>query len=425
MAGAFEVTGGAPLRGEARVDGSRTATLAQMAAALLTDAAVHLHNASPAGDVTVQARLLAAMGCAVERTGSRITVRCPSPSQPPPDPDVRGFRAHLLFAGPLLARTGTAVLPLPGASERGPHPLDLHRKGFEALGATMHVESGRLVVHAPALRAADIYLDAPSLSATLNLMFAAAGAAGVTTLRHVSRAPEVVDVATLLARMGARIRGAGTDVLRIEGGVRLHGAEHRVMPDRHQAGLTLLAAAATRGAVRLRGAEPVHLQALLAKLSDLGAAVEAGAESVAVRADGRPLRSGIVRALPYPGFPAELLLPMLPLLAPADGASILADGSYPSHLVCLDEFRRLGIRSEPSGGSAVVYGGARLKGAPVRARGPLSGVALLIALLAAEGEGRLEEAGDIAFRYGPLDEVWRSLGAAIRRSSDDVSPLVP
>lgn len=410
----LRVSGSRPLRGEVQVGGSVNATVAHLAAALLTDEEVTLRNVPLVADIEVQSSLLTALGCHIVRITNGLRIQPPnSPKKRVPPCAVRGFRPNLLFAGALLARNGFASIPLPGSSENGPHPIDLHIKGFEAMGATAKVESGHLIVQAVHLHGADIYLDYPSVGATENLMLAATGAHGRTVIRHAARDPEVVDLANLLVRMGARIRGAGTDIISIDGGVPLHGAEHDVIGDRHEAAFYLLAALATGGEVFVSGAESVHLLALLAKLNEIGAKIVQDAASIHLQAPAAPQAPMLIRALPYPGFPSDFQLLLVPALASCEGTSILSDVAFPTRFGCLEEFRRLGVRSEHNEGTAVLHGSDRLTAASVRAEGPLSAAALLIALLAAAGEGELEEAQWLEHRYESYVDKLQSLGAVI------------
>lgn len=410
----LRVSGGRPLNGEVQVAGSSNATIAHLAAALLTNEQLTLRNVPIVNDVEVQAALLAGLGCEISRIQNGLRIQPPNSlkKRVPPSP-VRGFRPILLFAGALLARNGFASIPLPGSSENGPHPIDLHIKGFKAMGARARVESGRLIVQADRLHGADIYLDYPSVGATENLMMAATGAYGRTIIRHAARDPEVVDLANLLVRMGARIRGAGTDIVSIDGGVPLRGAEHHVVGDRHEAAFYLLAALATGGEVFVSGAEPVHLLALLAKLAEMGAIITQDEATIHLEAPSSPCAPALIRALPYPGFPSDFQLLLVPALASCEGTSILSDLAFPARFGCLEEFRRLGIRSEHNEGTAVLHGADRLTGASVRAEGPLSAAALLVALLAATGEGELEEAQWLRSRYENFLDKLRSLGAVI------------
>lgn len=410
----LRVSGSRPLSGEIQVAGSVSATVAHLAAALLTTEEVTLRNVPFVADVEEQAVLLAGLGCQVVRVPKGLRIRSPNSLKARvPSSAVRGFRPVLLLAGALLARTGFANIPLPGSSENGPHPIDLHLKGFEAMGATARVESGRLIVQADRLNGADIYLDYPSVGATENLMLAATGAQGRTIIRHAARDPEVVDLANLLVRMGAKIRGAGTDVISIDGGIPLRGAEHYVIGDRHEAAFYLLAALATGGEVVVSGAESVHLLALLAKLKEIGAHIVQDASAIHLRAPAVPRAPALIRALPYPGFPSDFQLLLVPVLASCEGTSILSDVAFPTRFACLEEFRRLGVRSEHNEGTAVLHGADRLTAASVRAEGPLSAAALLIALLAAAGDGELEEAQWLESRYENYLDKLRSLGAVI------------
>lgn len=388
----LSIEGGVPLSGDVYVGGSRKATLALSAAALLVEGRVRLLGASGAGEVQKLHTALEHLGAVVYRDGDMVEVCTGATIDPEGGRCIdRHFHPALLLLGPVLARTGRAVLPVPGPGETGPHSIDVHLKGLARLGAAHRVEAGWLTVEASALEGADIFLDHPSLTATQSLMMAAAGARGRTVLRHAARDPEVVDLATLLVSMGARIRGAGTDVITIDGTPLLSGAEHRVMPDRHEAAFYIGATVATGGAVTVHRVEPEHLLAFLAKLDELGATVVTGDSSVTVAVRSQ-LRAGLVRALPYPGFPSDFYPLLAASLSQASGTSIISDSISPDRLLCLDEMRRLGVRAAIEQGVAVIHGDSELSGAHVQAKGPMQAAALLMALLAAPGEGILEGA---------------------------------
>lgn len=418
------VRGGSPLRGSVRVGGSRKASLALLAAATLATGGARLEGLSLAEQVQQQIALLSTLGVPLQQHDTTLQI----------EPvkwlgsDIGQWRtgslqsrAILLFIGPMLARTGHAVVPLPGPSETGPSPIDLHLKGLAALGASSHVEAGLLHLVAPSLQGADIFLDYPSAGATINLMMAATGSKGRTTIRHAARDPEVVDVAAFLMAMGAHIRGAGADVITIEGGQQMRFAQHRVMGDRHEGALFLAATLACQGEIALHGVEPIHLQALLAKLQEMGAKISVSEAMINVSASTE-LRSTLIRALPYPGFPSEFYLLLAPILAKASGTSIISDATTSANrMLCLEEMRRLGLKAIVEPGVAVLHGGRNLTGASVCAYGPTSAPALLVGLLAAEGEGLLEGGQHLAMHYANAVEQLAGLGADVSQVRVDVS----
>lgn len=406
--------GSKPLTGRVEVGGSARAAMAHTAALLLATEPVHLENVPWVCDVVTQVELVSSLGVDIDRAGQDLLAT--------PASDVAfeltahnhpSFRPALLLTGPLLARTGRATVPLPGSSEAGPYSLELHTKGLAAMGVAIQVEAGRLVLTTDRLQGADIFLDYPSVSATLNLMLAATGASGRTIIRHAAREPEVVDLASLLLAMGARVRGAGTDVIAIEGGEPLQGARHTVIGDRHAAALYLAAGLATGGDVEVAGIEPEHLIAVAAKCEELGARIAAKEAAVRVAAP-RALRAAVIRALPYPGFPSDVQPLVIPALSQAEGTSLISDGSLADRFHCVEEMRRLGIRAEAAGGTVVVHGERRLTGARVQATGPSDASALLIAALAAEGESVVERADSLWRRFqGPVAQLLQ-LGADIK-----------
>lgn len=393
--------------------GSRRGSLAQIAAALLAEGNITLVQISRSLDAETQLGTVEAFGVTVTRHTDRV---CLSPASPPNPLAGESLRtrshASLLLLGPLLARTGRAVLPLPGPTETGPRSVDLHLKGLAAMGARSQVRSGLLIMDAPRLLGADIFLDYPSLSATLSLILAAVGALGRTVIRHAAKDPEVVDLVSMLVRMGARIRGAGTDVITIDGASGLSGTEHRVGPDRGEAAFYLAAAMATGGKVSVVGIEPLHMLAVLAKLGEIGASVTTTDSQVSISVPDA-LTGTTIRALPYPGFPADIYPLLAPALSKASGTSVISDSISPDRMLCLSEMRRVGVKAVIEPGVAVLHGGCRLTGAPVRAEGPSSASALLLTLLASEGEGVLEGAHYLVKRYPRGAENLAALGARV------------
>jgi len=410
------IQGGAPLRGEIRVSGAKNSALPLMCAALLTREQLALSNVPHLRDVTTMLRLLAQMGVEVsldDRLG--LTLRAQQLSKPMAPYDlVKTMRASILVLGPLVARCGEARVSLPGGCAIGLRPVDLHIKGLQALGAEISVEQGYIAARAKHLKGARILMDLVTVTGTENLMMAACLAQGTSVIENAAREPEVVDLANCLRAMGARISGAGTDVITIEGVAQLRGATHRIMPDRIETGTFLTAAAATRGRVTLHGADAGFLEAVLGKLRDAGAEIDTGNGSISLAMRGRP-RSIDVRTAPYPGFPTDMQAQMMALDATAQGTGVITETIFENRFMHVLEMRRLGADIEISGNAAVVRGVEKLQGATVMATDLRASASLVIAGLVAEGETTVDRIYHLDRGYECIEEKLAQLGARIKR----------
>jgi UDP-N-acetylglucosamine 1-carboxyvinyltransferase len=410
------IQGGVPLSGEIRVSGAKNSALPLMCAALLTREQLTLSNIPHLRDVTTMLRLLAQMGVEVsldDRLG--LTLRAERPSEPLAPYDlVKTMRASILVLGPLVARCGEARVSLPGGCAIGLRPVDLHIKGLQALGAEISVEQGYIAARAKRLKGARIVMDLVTVTGTENLMMAACLAQGTSVLENAAREPEVVDLANCLRAMGARISGAGTDVITIEGVAQLSGATHRIMPDRIETGTFLTAAAATRGRVTLHGADAGCLEAVLGKLREAGAELQTdnGAISLAMR--GRP-RSVDARTAPYPGFPTDMQAQLMALDTTAEGTGMITETIFENRFMHVLEMQRLGADIEISGNAAVVRGVEKLQGAGVMATDLRASASLVIAGLIAEGETTIDRIYHLDRGYECIEEKLAQLGARIKR----------
>ena len=415
----LKITGGVPLRGEIAVAGAKNAALPIIAAALLTDEPLHLSNVPPLADVGTMARLLRGMGVTVERDGTRMTLQAAQlTSTEAPYELVKTMRASVLVLGPLVARQGQARVSLPGGCAIGARPVDQHIKGLQALGAQIAIEHGFMVASAPRLRGTRIVTDLVTVTGTENLMMAAALADGETVIENAAREPEVVDLARLLVAMGARIQGAGTDRIVVQGVPRLHGASYRVMPDRIETG-TFAAAAVASGLfgdvdVMLKGAAPDTLDAVLDKLRETGAAIETGADWIRVRASGRP-RAISLRTAPYPAFPTDMQAQLMALDCVADGVARITETIFENRFMHVLELQRLGASIAIEGNTAMVQGVAQLSGATVMATDLRASASLVIAGLLAEGETTVDRIYHLDRGYDRMEARLRALGARIER----------
>lgn len=413
------IRGGRPLRGTVTISGAKNSAVALLPAAILADSEVRLDNLPRLSDVAVYADILEELGGKVRRLGDSMIID-PSRMRPVPMPNgkVKLLRASYYLMGAMLGRFGEAVIGLPGGCNFEPRPIDQHIKGFEALGATVTNEHGAIRLTAGKLRGAKIYLDVVSVGATINIMLAASRAEGMTIIENAAKEPEIIDVATLLNAMGARIKGAGTETIRIEGVERLHGCRHSIIPDRIQAATYMIAAAATRGDVIVDNVIPKHLEAVTAKLQEMGVHVYEMDESI--RIVGQPSYSAVdVKALVYPGFATDMQSPMTSLLTQASGVSILTDYVYSNRFKHVPELVRMGAKIRVEGRSAIIEGG-RLHNAKVRATDLRAGAALVVAALTVEEDGITEISGVeyIDRGYDNLVDNLRRLGADIRREPE-------
>jgi len=407
------------LSGNVRISGSKNASVAVLPAVVLTGQNVHLDNLPDITDVRTMIEILENLGVSIRRRGrNALDLSAGKISRVAPDYDlVKKMRASYYFMGSLMARFGRAKVPIPGGCDLGPRPIDQHLKGFSALGAEINIEHGMIDLTAEKLVGANIYLDVVSIGATINLMIAASAAEGRTVLENVAKEPEIVDLANFLNAMGAKIRGAGTDVIRIDGVKKFHGASHSIIPDRIEAGTFMLAAAATGGCVTVEEVIPKHLEAITAKLRETGAKVKVEPEKIIVEAPAY-LNPSDLKTFPYPGFPTDLQPPGMVLLTAAKGLSVITENVFDGRFNQVDELKRMGARIKVEGRTALVEGGNNLSGAPVTAHDLRSGAALLIAALMAEGESKISAIEHIDRGYENFEQKLINLGAKIRRVSD-------
>lgn len=413
------IRGGRRLVGETRVDGATNAALPLVAAALLAPGVSRLHGVPPVGDVV-------SMVASMEETGARITHLAEGTlvldtravdHATLSDTAVRRLRASWLLLGPLLARAGRAVAPLPGVSELGPRPVDQHLKGLAALGARVSLSHGLVTVEAAKLRGAAVPFDVPSVTATQNVLMAATRASGRSTLENAAREPEVEELARVLNKMGARIQGAGTSTIDVEGVAELQPFEHALMPDRIEAGTLLAAAVLCRGDVVVRGADPEHLAPFLAQLRAAGVDCVVEAGGIAVRArDDDDLEALDTATQPYPGLATDLQPALMVLMTQARGPSLMHETVFEHRFLHVPELQRLGADIHLEGRRAVVRGPSRLEGAAVLGRDMRGTAALVLAGLVAEGETTVTGVETLDRGYHRLDRKLKALGADIRRA---------
>jgi UDP-N-acetylglucosamine 1-carboxyvinyltransferase len=415
----LKITGGRPLEGEIRVSGAKNAALPIMCAALLTSRPLVVTNVPHLRDVSTMARLLGEMGVGVERSSQdgRLVLHAGAIKAPLASYElVKTMRASVLVLGPLLARSGQAKVSLPGGCAIGARPVDQHVKGLEAMGATIAIEHGYMHATAKRLRGARIVMDLVTVTGTENLLMAAALAEGETLIENAAREPEVVDLARCLSAMGAKIEGAGSDVIRISGVRSLAGAEHRVMPDRIETGTYLAAAAATGGSVRLTGTAPDSLDATLEKLREAGAKVSIQGSTIELQADGRPPAVSI-RTAPYPGFATDMQAQFMALATVARGTAVITETIFENRFMHALEMQRLGADIRLEGNTAVVKGVERLQGAKVMATDLRASAGLVIAGLVAAGDTVVDRIYHLDRGYEALETKLSALGARVVRVS--------
>lgn len=412
------IAGGRPLRGTVQISGAKNSAIALIPAAILSESAVTLDNLPILSDVTIYTEILEELGATVEWNEDQMIIDSSRlTSRPMPNGNVKKLRASYYLMGALLGRFREATIGMPGGCNFEPRPIDQHIKGFEALGASVTNENGALHIKAKELHGAKIYLDVVSVGATINIMLAASRAKGVTTIENAAKEPEIIDVATLLNSMGAKIKGAGTETIRIEGVDGLHGCRHSIIPDRIQAGSYMIAAAATRGDVIVDNVIPKHLEAITAKMQEMGVHIYEMDESIRVvgQAD---YESVDVKALVYPGFATDLQSPMSSLLTQTKGVSILSDFVYSNRFKHIPELVRMGARIKVEGRSAIIEGGP-LSAAKVKATDLRAGAALVIAgLIVPEGITEITGVEYIDRGYDHLVTNLSNLGAEVWRKHD-------
>ncbi|MBM4132273.1 MAG: UDP-N-acetylglucosamine 1-carboxyvinyltransferase [Nitrospira sp.] len=412
------ITGQQPLRGSVKVSGAKNAALPILASVILGGGECTLTNVPRVMDVFTMGKLLGMLGATVQADGNRVSMKMDAlRSSEAPYDLVRTMRASVVVLGPLLARWGEATVSLPGGCAIGSRPVNLHLAGFEKMGATVTVEHGYIKAKAPRLKGARICLDFPTVTGTENLMMAACLADGTTVIENAAKEPEIVDLAAFLVKRGARIAGAGSDLITIEGVKALRGADHDVIPDRIEAGTYLAAGAITGGDVSVEDCRPQHLEAVTAKLREAGAEVVEGKESVRLKAPARP-KSVDVRTYPYPGFATDMQAQMMALMCVAQGTSVITETVFESRFIHVPELQRMGAEIKVDGSHAVVTGTARLTGAPVMASDLRASAGLIVAGLAAEGETDIARVYHLDRGYERIEEKLRGLGARIVRVKD-------
>jgi UDP-N-acetylglucosamine 1-carboxyvinyltransferase len=415
----FVIRGGTPLLGTVRVSGAKNAALPAMAAALLTEEPVILENVPQVRDIETTRRLLTAMGAEVElgygRAQHRTTICCRNLTSPEASYElVKTMRASTLVLGPLLARCKKARVSLPGGCAIGARPIDLHIKGLERLGAKITQEHGYVEASAERLHGAEIVFDKITVTGTEDLLMAATLAEGETVMQNCAREPEVADLADLLNRMGAHIEGAGTATIRVKGAARLHGAKHRIIPDRVEAATFIIAAALTDGDLNVQDCEPEHLGALLQKLREAGIKTREGTDCVRVQRNGE-LKAADVVTEEYPGFPTDMQAQYMALATQAEGTSIITENIFENRFMHAFELVRMGANIKIEGRRAIVRGRTPLSAAAVLASDLRASASLVLAALVAEGETIIDRVYHIDRGYENIEEKLRGVGAQIKR----------
>ena len=416
----YIIKGGNPLVGEVEIGGAKNAALAILSAAIMTDETVLIDNLPDVNDINVLLAAISGIGASVQRV-DRHTVRINGSGVGSMSIEyeyIKKIRASYYLLGALLGKYHKAEVALPGGCNIGSRPIDQHLKGFRALGADVEIEHGKIVAEAEKLRGTHLYFDVVSVGATINVMMAAAMAEGTTILENVAKEPHVVDVANFLNSMGANIKGAGTDVIKIRGVEKLHKSEYSIIPDQIEAGTFMFAAAATKGDVTVLNVIPKHLEATIAKLQEIGCEVEEFDDAVRVVAKRR-LKSTHVKTLPYPGYPTDMQPQIGVTLALAQGTSIITESIFENRFKYLDELARMGANVKIEGNSATIQGVEKLSGARVSAPDLRAGAALCIAGLATNGITIVDDIVYIQRGYERFEEKLRSLGAVIERVSSE------
>lgn len=412
----LNISGGDPLRGTVHISGAKNSAVALIPATILADSPVTIEGLPHISDIDTLRDLLEEIGGKVTFEKGEMVVNPASMiSMPLPNGKVKKLRASYYLMGAMLGRFKQAVIGLPGGCHLGPRPIDQHIKGFEALGAEVTNEQGAIYLRAEKLVGARIYLDVVSVGATINIMLAAVLAEGKTVIENAAKEPEIIDVATLLASMGAKIKGAGTDVIRIEGVESLHGCRHSIIPDRIEAGTFLIAGAAMGDEVVLDNVIPTHLESITAKLREMGFTIETSNDQMLIVGRNEGLKPVDIKTLVYPGFPTDLQQPMTALLTKAKGTSVVTDTIYSARFKHIDELRRMGANMKVEGRSAIITGQTQLQGAKVKASDLRAGACLVVAGLMADGVTEITGLEHIDRGYSMLEEKLEGLGATIWR----------
>ncbi|RID87385.1 UDP-N-acetylglucosamine 1-carboxyvinyltransferase [Peribacillus asahii] len=411
----LKIAGGYPLKGSIRVSGAKNSAVALIPATILADSPVTIEGLPDISDVQTLQALMEEIGGQVRFEDGEMTVDPRKMvSMPLPNGRVKKLRASYYLMGAMLGRFKKAVIGLPGGCHLGPRPIDQHIKGFEALGAKVTNEQGAIYLRADELKGARIYLDVVSVGATINIMLAAVLAKGRTVIENAAKEPEIIDVATLLTNMGAKIKGAGTDIIRIDGVEHLHGCRHTIIPDRIEAGTFMILAAAVGEGILIDNVIPQHLESVTAKLREAGVQIEVADDQMFI-SRGEGLKAVDIKTLVYPGFPTDLQQPFTSLLTRANGSSIVTDTIYGARFKHIDELRRMNGKIKVEGRSAIIDGSVQLQGAKVKASDLRAGAALVIAGLMAEGVTEVTGLEHIDRGYSHLVEKLSGLGATIWR----------
>ncbi len=407
------------LKGVISAGGSKNAALPILAACVLAKGECIVQNVPPLSDIEIMLDLLDALGCKVSRSGDIVAIDSSEAAPLPLESGkVKKIRASFLLAGALTARFGSASIPLPGGCSIGLRPVDLHLKGFEALGAVCETEHGIINITAPRLTGCEIYLDFPSVGATENIMLAAALAEGTTLIRNCAAEPEIADLADFMNKMGAEVEGAGGDMIKINGVKRLLGCTHRIIPDRIEAGTLMLAAAAAGGKIRLENIRCDHLTALIHKLRETGAQIAEGDGFLTLEKRGR-INNTAIKTMPYPGFPTDMQAQFMALMATGRGTGIINETVFENRFMHAAELNRMGADIKVEGRCAIVKGVRELTGTAVKATDLRAGAALIISALAAEGTTEIGEIEYIDRGYFHLEQKLTDIGARIERKSYD------
>lgn len=412
----FRIEGGHRLNGVLRVSGSKNATVALIPAAVLANAPVTIAGVPRIADVDNLAQILRVLNASVAEKEDHLIIDPSKMKNVTLDADcVTRLRASYYFMGALLGKYGYVRMKMPGGCYLGPRPIDLHLKGFEALGASVDYEKGCYTIKADHLRGAKIFLDIASVGATINIMLAAVYAQGRTTIENAAKEPEIIDVATLLNNMGANVRGAGTNVITIDGVQTLSGCVHEIIPDRIEAGTFVILAAGIGDTMTITNVIPQHIEALTSKLLEMGADLDIGVDSITVRRAKSILKATDITTRPYPGFATDLQQPLTALLTQADGVSQVCDTVYPERFKHSLELQRMGANIEINNGVSAITGPSRLYGDKVIATDLRCGACLIIAGLLADGITEVHDIYHIDRGYDRIDEKLRKIGARIQR----------
>ncbi len=411
------ITGGKSLRGEVQVSGAKNSALPILASTILGGGQCVLTNVPRVVDVMTMGKLLGILGVRVDHDGNRVVIKADViNSTQAPYELVKTMRASVLVLGPLVARWGEATVSLPGGCAIGSRPVNLHLAGLTKLGAEVSIEHGYIKAKAKRLKGARIYCDTPTVTGTENLMMAASLAQGTTVIENAAKEPEIVDLADFLTKRGARIAGAGTDIVTIEGVRELRGGDHEVIPDRIEAGTYLVAGAITKGSLSVNRCRPEHLDPLVVKLREAGASVRVEKESIHLDATKSGRLKGVdVRTLPFPGFPTDMQAQMVALMAVAKGTSVVTETVFESRFMHVEELRRMGAEIRVEGNRLVITGHERLAGAPVMASDLRASAGLILDGLAAEDTTDVLRVYHLDRGYERIEEKLRAVGAVIER----------